>query len=250
MKHYQLQHAQPATINHRQVFLILITSLIVSVFLGLLWLRHLQNMGRPDVHEYPILGVSVSQEDGYQDFRLLQKHGVDFVYLKATQGADYFDDSFLDNYWRLQGAQIPFGVYHYFSFSSTPQSQFANFKTSVGRQIGTLPIVIQINDYQRPRPTTKKIKQSVTQLQTLLVNYYQRKVIIQTPTIWVGLFNKRPNSSWLQASKPPLHMEMVDFWEYSRQGQIPSLATNNLYHLSVFMGNSTRWQHYVQSGGY
>lgn len=41
-----------------------------------------------------MLGVSISDADGYRDFHLLQQHGVQFVYLKATQGADYFSDLF------------------------------------------------------------------------------------------------------------------------------------------------------------
>lgn len=250
-KSYQAKHAYHGHFMHQKIFLAIVVLIIFGTLFGLLLLNRWQKAGRPDTQEYPVLGVSLSQEDGYQDFRLLKKHGVDFVYLKATQGADYFDDNFLSNYWRIQGAQLPFGVYHYFSFTSSPQAQFDNFKTSIGQQIGNLPIVIQLNDYQNPHPTTKKIRQSVSQLRTLLVNYYQRKVIIQTTPTFAKIFNNPKDTVWLQSPKLPLHKRQdIDFWEYIQQGKIPSLASTNLYHMSVFIGNENHWQHYVQTGGY
>lgn len=66
----------------------------------------LSSTTRPSTRQYPMLGVSISDADGYQDFHLLQQHGVQFVYLKATQGADYFSDLFLNNYWRIQGGSV------------------------------------------------------------------------------------------------------------------------------------------------
>lgn len=248
MTMYHARHVQKTLLWHQRWFLLIVSALLISVFIGFGLLRHWQNSGRPDKNTYPVLGISLSQEDGYQDFHLLKNHGVGFVYLKATQGADYFDDKFLDNYWRIQGAQLPVGVYHYFSFTSSPQEQMQNFRDSVGAQIGTLPIVIQVNDYQKPRPARSKIKKSVLELQTLLVTTYQRKVIIQTAPVFADLF---PNAAiWIQSARQPRQKSRLVFWEYDNQGKIPSLASTNLFHMSVFVGDQNHWQHFLQTGGY
>lgn len=122
-----------------------------------------------------------------------------------------------------------------------------NFRDSVGAQIGTLPIVIQVNDYQKPRPARSKIKKSVLELQTLLVTTYQRKVIIQTAPAFADLF---PNAAiWIQSARQPRQKSRLVFWEYDNQGKIPSLASTNLFHMSVFVGDQNHWQHFLQTGG-
>lgn len=248
MTMYNARHVQKTLLWHQRWFLCIVSVLLIIVLVGFGFLRHWQDSGRPDKNTYPVLGISLSQEDGYQDFHLLKNHGVNFVYLKATQGADYFDDKFLDNYWRIQGTQLPVGVYHYFSFTSSPQKQMRNFLDSVNYQIGTLPIVIQVHDYQKPRPARKKIKKSVLKLQFLLAKAYHRKVIIQTTPVLANLF---PNSEiWIQTSTHPQQKSQLVFWEYDNQGKIPSLASTNLFHISVFIGDQAYWQRFLQTGGY
>ncbi|UQS83244.1 GH25 family lysozyme [Bombilactobacillus thymidiniphilus] len=246
---YQLRHQKKDLSFSRNLFLMFLTVFLVMILLGSWLIRYWQRDGRPNINDYPVLGVSLSQEDGYQDFRLLKKHGIDFVYLKATQGADYFDDAFNTNYFLLQGAQIPFGVYHYFSFSTTPQQQFVNFKTNVQQNIGTLPIVIQVNNYQETLPKPATVKKSVSQLSDLLLKYYQRPVLIEADPQFNYLKDVTNNSLWLQQRPHPTNNLVVTFWQYSSHSKIPSLASDNRYHLSVFNGTQEQWDHFRQTGG-
>lgn len=99
--------------------------------------------------QYPIKGVSLSQTDGYIDFEQLKTDGYKFVYLRASQGSVYTDDSFSNNFQRSQGSQLPIGVYHVFSFSSSPNAQFKNFTRQVGYDTGSLPIAISVQQIGR-----------------------------------------------------------------------------------------------------
>ncbi|WP_179395089.1 GH25 family lysozyme [Lacticaseibacillus absianus] len=113
------------------------------------WGWHVYQTQHRGAARYPVQGVVLTQADGYQDFGALHAAGVDFAYLKATEGASYFDDDFTPNYDRGIGTPVRIGVYHYFSFDSTPSAQAAHFLTKVGRDLGTLPIGIYLTYYGR-----------------------------------------------------------------------------------------------------
>lgn len=223
---------------------------LAGLFVGKQILNYWQKSGRPSTSDYPVLGVSLSQTDGYQDFHLLKKHGIDFVYLKATQGADYFDDAFLNNYWRIQGAQLPFGIEHYFSWQTSPKAQFTNIKASVGNRIGTLPLVLQVKAPTASQLTVQQIDKSVSRLQSLLVKYYQRPVLIQTDPALNDLIKRNSFGGILQTRPHPIKGNQVKFWQYTNAGRIPSLATANQYSLLVFNGNQQQWAAFLQTGGW
>lgn len=100
--------------------IVLLSLLAIAVITGIWW--WLQNRtDRPNEQQYPVLGAQISQEDGYQDYQILKKESLKFVYLKATEGASYKDDNFDSNYSRAEGSGMSVGVYHFFSFDSSPE---------------------------------------------------------------------------------------------------------------------------------
>ncbi|MFD1239583.1 hypothetical protein [Latilactobacillus sakei] len=72
--------------------IVLLSLLAIAVITGIWW--WLQNRtDRPNEQQYPVLGAQISQEDGYQDYQILKKESLKFVYLKATEGASYKDEA-------------------------------------------------------------------------------------------------------------------------------------------------------------
>ncbi|MCI1284131.1 MAG: 1,4-beta-N-acetylmuramidase [Lacticaseibacillus songhuajiangensis] len=102
---------------------------------------------RPSARTYPVLGVRLDQTDGYQDFSALHQAGVRFAYLKATEGASYFDDDYMANLHRANGTAVVTGAMHFFSFSSTPNAQADAFIKHVGSDAGKLPVAVEVNAY-------------------------------------------------------------------------------------------------------
>lgn len=236
--------------NRRKVLLILAGIVIAVAAVMYLFIHIHQNAGRPDKDKYPILGVSLSQTDGYQDLHVLKKHGVSFVYLKSTQGAQYFDDNFDDNYMRVQGSDLSYGVYHYYSFDSSPQNQFKNFTNNVNQRIGDLPITIQVQpygSYEQKLPNKKKTIENVAKLQYLLENYYNRQVIIQVTPQFKYLLNNPSNKGWLVTNKEPDDQKNINFWQYTTAGKVPSLASSNKFNISVFRGSYKTWKNYIET---
>lgn len=88
------------------------------------------------------IGVELNQQQGVIDLQQLKKHGIDFVYLRSTQGRSYFDDNYDLYRDQLQGGLLPFGTVVYFSNQSTVRQQLAFFERKVGRQSGELPVMV------------------------------------------------------------------------------------------------------------
>lgn len=87
-------------------------------------------------------GIDVSHHQGLIDWEAVSATKVQFVFLKATEGATHVDRRFARN---LRGARrvgIPVGAYHFLNAKSTIASQFANFYEHASpSELDLLPVV-------------------------------------------------------------------------------------------------------------
>jgi|GEM_PF-5690683 len=75
-----------------------------------------------------IEGVDVSHHQGEVDWAGVSGEGVSFAVAKATEGGDYTDPRFAENWQGIADAGIPFrGAYHFFRMTSSPSAQADNF---------------------------------------------------------------------------------------------------------------------------
>ncbi|KRL09690.1 glycoside hydrolase family protein [Lentilactobacillus otakiensis DSM 19908 = JCM 15040] len=218
---------------------------LLSGFLLVRWHENEQ------LKKYPIRGVTVNQSNGYIDFESLKNKGISFVYLKATQGAAYTDDSFDTNFERSQGSQLPIGVYHYFSFTSSPTAQFKNFVRQVKYNTGSLPICIQIQYYgtfDQSSVHWKTVRKEVRYLSKLLRNYYKRPVVISATQQIIKSLQLKANAKtqfWLtdgKIGKPNADATFIqadDKASFKLDKQLVFLP------MSVFNGNRREWRGYV-----
>ena len=80
----------------------------------------------PSRAAYPVRGIDVSRHQGTIDWNALQAAGLDFVYMKATEGGDWTDPKFTRN-WREAGAQgLARGAYHFYTFCRPWDEQLAH----------------------------------------------------------------------------------------------------------------------------
>ena len=85
----------------------------------------------PSESTYPRQGIDVSRHQGLIDWPTVARQGVDFAYIKASEGGDQRDWRFEEN-WRGAGeAGIARGAYHYFTLC-TPGDGYAQFRSGGG----------------------------------------------------------------------------------------------------------------------
>ena len=118
-----------------------IISLFAILFFasGLLWYRSFA-----DPLRRPVQGVDVSHHQGNIDWTLLETEGIDFAYIKATEGGDWVDPNFPRNWRGAERVGIARGAYHYFSTCRPGALQAENFLETAGMSADALPAALDL----------------------------------------------------------------------------------------------------------
>lgn len=230
--------------KHQKIIIIISTTILCLLLFGWFLVQNIQKAGRPSKNQYPVLGMMIDQDDGYQDFQVSQKYGVDFIYIKSTQGSGYSDDFLENNYSRLKGAQIPFGFYHYVSFDTSADSQFKNITSNLVMNRGSLPFVLKVTGYGKYKDDfpVQKARRITQELQEKLNAYYGDNCIIQLDNTSDSL-TKYFDRLWIISRFKPKNNWIM--WEYNNSGKVPGYAGGS-YELSVLNGNEKTLSSLVQ----
>lgn len=103
-----------------------------------------------DAATFPVRGVDISAHNGHVDFERLRDAGVDFVYIKATEGATWRDSLYEHNYRAAIDAGLTVGVYHFFRFNVEGWRQSVNILRATRNRRIDLPIAIDVEEWGNP----------------------------------------------------------------------------------------------------
>ena len=98
----------------------------------------------PSEAKFSRQGIDVSHHQGRIDWRKLSAQGVDFAYIKATEGGDHKDSRFNANWFAARSAGIRRGAYHFFTLCRSGAEQAANFIASVPVEADALPPAVDL----------------------------------------------------------------------------------------------------------
>jgi lysozyme len=113
---------------------------VVLAALGLL----LAPKWTPSRRSYPSQGIDVSAHQGSIDWPKLKSQGVDFAYIKATEGGDFQDRAFVRNWVEADRAGIQTGAYHFFTLCRSGAEQAKNFIAAVPPDPTALPPAVDL----------------------------------------------------------------------------------------------------------
>jgi lysozyme len=89
-----------------------------------------------------LFGLDASHHQGMLDFaRFRQESGIEFVFLKATEGSDFIDSDFADNLRRAQAAGQLVAAYHYQRSNASAAAQVANIRLVVPSSV---PVILDV----------------------------------------------------------------------------------------------------------
>lgn len=199
--------------------------LLLTALMLLSWNCHTNNDLAPkqDTRKELLTGIDVSHHQGKIDWKLVK--GVDFVYIKATEGATYVDPMLKRNSKGAAEAGIPIGYYHFFRMTSSPEEQYNNFISSIRNlQCDLIPMVdVETGDGK----TRDEVQKNLSIFLELLEKEYGTKPMIYGTmrsynTFCSPEFNDYPLYIGRYGSKKP---EINGggqylFWQYSENGCI------------------------------
>ena len=193
--------------------------------------------------QYPVWGVDVSHYQGEIDWEQFKRQGVQFAFIKATEGSGFVDDRYASNRESAGAAGIYVGAYHFFSFDSPASSQAEHFISTVGDLGGALPPAVDIEYYGDKQDNPPPKEQVVSQLRELLYalekEYDVKPIVYTTYTIYNkyirGEFEDYP--LWIRnVYYPPADIgRQWSFWQYSDTGTLSGTFGEEKYvDLNVF----------------
>lgn len=129
-------------------FLLSVLALGVVAALGLAALgldRGWWRLNYPDRDRFPVRGIDVSHHQGAIDWpAVATEPDLAFAYIKATEGGDWTDPRFEENWREAQRAGLRVGAYHFFTFCRPPLDQARHFLSIVPRAPGMLPPAVDL----------------------------------------------------------------------------------------------------------
>ena len=97
---------------------------------------------------YEVHGIDVSHYQAEIDWESVAEQGVQFAFVKASEGMTLIDTLFCDNWAAMKAADIRRGAYHFFRPQTPVYEQAFNFQTAVQIEPGDLPPVLDVIQFK------------------------------------------------------------------------------------------------------
>jgi GH25 family lysozyme M1 (1,4-beta-N-acetylmuramidase) len=184
-------------------------------------------------------GIDVSHYQGSINWTSVKSAGIQFAYIKATEGTTYKDPDFNADYLNAYNAKVIRGAYHFarpdLSGGAAQATYFAGNGGAWSRDNLTLPGMLDLegNCYGK----------SASAMQSWILDFYNtykaktgRDVVIYTSASWWnsctggwgGMSAKSPLfvAHWTTASSPtiPSGFPYWTFWQYSDSGSVAGIS--------------------------
>lgn len=200
---------------------------------------------------YPVMGIDISSHNGKADFHEASKSGVEFVWIKASEGETFKDRNFYMNYNNSGHAGLKRGAYHFFRFDKDGVSQALNLLDVVGDRKLEMGVAIDIESSGNPEDIDDKV---VKDRIAAMVDYLNLRGV--SPTLYC---NKKDYYRYLEDSFPGHSLWICslsedqtpsewDFWQYTHRGTVRGLKGH--VDMNVFGGQREDWTRFLSSQQY
>jgi lysozyme len=193
--------------------------------------------------QYSIYGIDVSRHQNRINWKEVKKMnvqniGIDFVFIKATEGKYMKDKRFKENWKEARQNGITRGAYHYYLPDGSPKTQANNFIESVKLSPGDLPPVIDIED--RGIGAHKAFISNINIFIIEISNYCKCKPIIYTYDSFYDDYLRDQFTGyplWIARYGPEKPEEDVfTFWQFSDKARVDGIGPK--VDMNVFSGDS------------
>ncbi len=211
----------------------------------------------PTPEDFSVHGIDLSRYQGDVDWGAARQGGVAFAYIKATEGGDYLDPMFLENWYGAKEAGVPRGAYHFYYFCRPVEEQIDWFIANVPVDPTALPPVLDMewNAYSKTcqkRPPRAKVLKDMNRFLDAVEKHYGKKPVIYSSVDFhrdrlVGAL--KDADFWLRSvASHPDHKytkrEDWVFWQYTATGRVPGVKGN--VDRNVFFGTKSQWRKWLR----
>ena len=134
----------------------------------------------PSRAEFPVQGIDVSRHQGPIQWSIVPTNDIQFVYIKATEGGDFRDERFAEN-WESSGkAGLRRGAYHFFTFKTPGAKQADNFIATVPKESPALPpaVDVEYSGNTHDLPSVDQFQHELSAYISKVRDFYGREPVI------------------------------------------------------------------------
>nr|MBD5377217.1 hypothetical protein [Bacteroides sp.] len=236
----------------RQIALISIVVSTLCVVTAAVWLvmdeRGRDIMSLPiDKEVYPVTGIDVSAHNGTINFEKVAADNVDFVIIKATEGATFKDKAFIDNYRRARKAGLKVGAYHFFRFDTPGHMQALNMLHSVRGLSLDLPLTIDVEEWTNPgNEPVEAVLDRLWEMTDYLERHGYPLMIYTNKKGLDRFFEGHPRNIplWLCTFSEPDSRYPWTLWQHTHRGRVDGV--DGLVDMNTFNGSREEWENWVE----
>ncbi len=205
----------------------------------------------PSQSQFPIRGIDVSHHQSDIDWQEVRNQGIEFAFIKATEGGDFKDPDFEKNRLLAKQAGLKIGAYHFFTFCRTGIEQANNFNDVVPREATFLPPVVDLefggNCDKNLSP--EELFYELNSFTAILEEHFGQKPIYYTTQAFYEKYLTQKtfsNPLWIRNifRKPrPKQIHTWTFWQYANRGRVRGI--HGPVDLNVFHGTQDEWKRYT-----
>lgn len=185
---------------------------------------------------HAVQGIDVSKWQNAIDWAKVKSVGTRFAFIKATEGGDYLDDNFRDNWAGARKAGVPRGAYLFVFWCRAAKDQANWFIRNVPKEADALPPIIDVewNHLSRcPRASPAAARAKMREILVALHAHYGKKPVIYTDINFhadvledTREFDDYP--FWIRstAARPEERYEKRpwEFWQFTTTGRVPGIV--------------------------
>jgi lysozyme len=215
----------------KRVALAALAALLVVLCAGAAYRLGFVQLTEPAAGDGP-RGIDASHHQGRIDWPAVARSGIRFAYVKATEGRDFTDPRFRENWSGAEAAGLARGAYHFFTFCSPGGAQAEHFLRVAPPAPGALVPVADVEFVGNCRSWTS-LSAVRAELRTFVAAveaaWRVTPILYVTPDAYervlAGDFARHP--IWVRdvlVRPPPGAFGGWLIWQYSETGRVPGVA--------------------------
>lgn len=226
------------------VFILTLALLILTSVWA--WRQFMTSPPYVDPERYPVRGIDVSRHNGMMNLDAAADDGIEFIFIKASEGITHRDENFRINYDKARHAGMKIGAYHFFRFDKDGVEQAKNLLRTIGRRPLDLGVAVDVESHSNPEGIAPE---TVIQRLSRMVDYLNLRGYRVT-----FYTNRDGYNDYLAASFPgyplwicsfsetPINAEWT-FWQFNHKGRVSGIRGD--VDINVFCGDRKEWDAFL-----
>lgn len=168
---------------------------------------------RPPLEEGERYGIDVSSHQGSIDWGRVADDGIEFAYVKATEGGDFVDERFGANWEGAAAAGLDRGAYHFFTLCTAGDVQARHFLAVAPPEDDALPpaVDLELAGNCAARPPERAVEAELNRFLLLVEAAWGAETVLYVGEdfeerypgrsdldrpLWLRRFLLRPSEDW------------------------------------------------------